>query len=117
MTENPYLTAGNHAIPIRHIFELYNAHKRLLALGRQGINPEKKRMTQVISYNYIVDQTMAMCSQNTRMIIRNEFMVPMEDKHWYEAYWTRSTYDRRRKKAYIEFLTILHQVANPDSIL
>lgn len=108
---NPYLAAGNTASLLRHLFDLYNYHKRCLALSKHGIYPNQGRLTDIISYNFIIDQTLAQCTIHTRMIIRNEYQVPMEDKHWYEAYWSRSTYSRRKKKAAEEFLTLLYQNA------
>ena len=52
---------------------------------------------------YLVEHSLAECTETTQMIIKNDFLEKKETE-WYYKYFSRSVYYRLRKEAVDEFL-------------
>lgn len=55
----------------------------------------------------LVDEAVQELSKDEQLIIRNDYMHPIEEK-WYLEYWSRSTYQRLKGIAVDKFLRCLH---------
>lgn len=60
--------------------------------------------TQLI---HLIDRTLLDCSNDTKNIIRHDYLQ-LSNPHWYESYYSRSSYYRLKKKAIEEFLGSLN---------
>ena len=56
---------------------------------------------------YLIDRALEDCSNDTKLIIRNDFLKKSEPQ-WYRNYYNATTYYRRRRRAVEEFMHCLN---------
>lgn len=102
--------AGNPDVIARTIAQSYNRSRRCIALHAEGAVIEKTYLLECMEFCWNVDKALSFCSTRTKMIIRNAYLEPEEEKEWYTRYWKRSTYSRCRRKALQEFFDMLGEL-------
>ena len=94
---------------IKYIGDIYlKAQKRVDVLHFNNCIEENWAVydndTQLI---HLIDRTLLDCSNDTKNIIRHDYLE-VSNSHWYESYYSRSSYYRLKKKAIEEFLNNLN---------
>ena len=111
MQPMPLSPRGQSAV-VNSVCERYRRAKKNLALYREGYlnhvegDSEETKLTRLKEdQNYVnyVNRIYLLLSNESRFIIRNEFILK-RDFFWWEKMYSRSTYYRHRSRALKEFI-------------
>ncbi|MDD2434283.1 MAG: hypothetical protein PHW67_03400 [Bacilli bacterium] len=97
---------------INRVYARYRKSKKMLGLYKQGYTcffegeadeDRKAQLKKEQDFVNFVNQVYLLLSTDSRLIIKNDYLLQRED-FWWEELYSRSTYYRRRSQALRDFI-------------